>query len=117
MTAYSALQEDVTFPPAGSAGQAGTPPQEGADVLQLPDLLFVTYCFRTFGLNRGIYNTIDEWLYRSGILEITKRRQTVIAFLSEQQRQGRPPGTYLKFGKGALTGLLHDFVTNGVQPE
>ncbi|MCZ8522738.1 MULTISPECIES: RNA-binding protein [Paenibacillus] len=114
MTTITALHREdsslYTVPAASRDLQQQHPVPSGADVLQLPDFQFVTYCFETFGLNRGIYNTIDEWLYRFGVREITQRRQTIIAFLTEQQRQGRSPGTYLKFGKGGLTKLLHEFV-------
>ncbi|MCM3271337.1 RNA-binding protein [Paenibacillus elgii] len=82
-----------------------------ADVLQLPDHRFVTHCFEHYGLNRGIYNTIDEWLYRFGVRDIVQRRQAVLAFLASLHPPDRTAGTYLKFGKGGLTKQLFDFMT------
>lgn len=92
-------------------------PQEGkslADfgVLHLPDIQFVTYCFESFGLNRGIYNTIDQWLYEFGFANIMQRRQIIVAFLDEmKQKDSRErSSSILRFGKGGLTKQLYDFV-------
>lgn len=89
------------------------------DVLQLPDIQFVSYCFREYGLNRGIYNTIDEWLYAKGIALVIARRQLILTFLSAQRASERPRGAFLKFGKGGLTRLLDEFAEKhglGVSP-
>ncbi|UUZ78979.1 hypothetical protein LJK88_27420 [Paenibacillus sp. P26] len=80
------------------------------ETLQLPDLQFVNHCFRKYGLNRGIYNTIDEWLYRNGTREVIRRRQTILDFLSSLQQSEPGRSTFLKFGKGGLTKRLQEFV-------
>ncbi|MDQ1909134.1 RNA-binding protein [Paenibacillus sp. GD4] len=84
--------------------------QAHEELWHLPDYQFVTHCFEVYGLNRGIYNTMDEWLYRFGIREVVQRRQTIAAFLSSPHLQERGNGRYLKFGKGGLTKQLYDFV-------
>ncbi|WP_240418619.1 RNA-binding protein [Paenibacillus periandrae] len=82
-----------------------------ADALHLPDIQFVNYCFQTFGLNRGIYNTIDQWLYSTGYREITSRRSQIISFLKDiQQKHGKDQSSVLRFGKGGLTKQLYDFI-------
>jgi riboflavin kinase len=79
-------------------------------IWQLPDYQFVTHCFEVYGLNRGIYNTIDEWLYSFGVKDILRRRQLILSFLSSIHDVDRKQGRYLKFGKGGLTKQLYDFV-------
>jgi riboflavin kinase len=79
------------------------------DITEVPDNKFVTYCFEEYGLNRGIYNTIDEWLYEYGYLHIVERRRTILAFLQSLQA-GHTRNTFLKFGKGGLTKQLFDFI-------
>ncbi|MFK7693678.1 RNA-binding protein [Paenibacillus sp. HJGM_3] len=81
------------------------------DVAEGPDFKFVTYCFEQYGLNRGIYNTIDEWLYEYGYQHIVERRRTILAFLQSLQ-DGHPRHTFLKFGKGGLTKQLFDFISD-----
>lgn len=82
-----------------------------AEALHLPDFQFVNYCFQTFGLNRGIYNTIDQWLYKFGYREIITRRSVTIDFLQDiQLKHGRDRSSMLRFGKGGLTKQLDDFV-------
>lgn len=74
--------------------------------LQWPDLQFINWCRGKYGINRGIYNTIDAWLYEYGILDLNERRKVVIQFLKHVgQREGD------KFGKGGLTRNLEQFIT------
>lgn len=81
------------------------------DVTEVPDYKFVTYCFEEYGLNRGIYNTIDEWLYENGYLHIVERRWMILAFLQSLQA-GQTRSSFLKFGKGGLTKQLLDFIVS-----
>lgn len=88
---------------------AGNPP----NVLNLPDIQFVNWCYRHFGLNRGVYNTIDEWLYGYGLRSIVARRNAIVAFLEYAQQSSRSgageQGGILRFGKGALIATLREF--------
>jgi hypothetical protein len=79
------------------------------DVAEVPDYKFVTYCFEQYGLNKGIYNTIDDWLYEYGFMHIVERRRMIIAFLESVQK-GHKRKPFLKFGKGGLTKQLFDFI-------
>ncbi|UQZ81531.1 RNA-binding riboflavin kinase RibR [Paenibacillus konkukensis] len=83
-----------------------------SEVLHLPDIQFVTYCFQTFGLNRGIYNTIDQWLYGFGYRDVLQRRKSTLSFLRLiNARGGRErSGGILRFGKGGVTKQLYDFI-------
>lgn len=50
-------------------------------IINLPDILFIKYCNETFGLNRGVYNTIDEWFYTENVKDIKVRRENILDFL------------------------------------
>lgn len=54
---------------------------EKKEAIHLPDIDFVRHCERKFRVNRGIYNTIDEWFYHEGITGITERRASTLEFL------------------------------------
>ncbi|MFE5317475.1 RNA-binding protein [Paenibacillus sp. NPDC056579] len=82
------------------------------DLVHLPDIQFVTYCFQMFGLNRGIYNTIDQWLYDSGYKDVLQRRKATVSFLHLINEKGgrERTGSLLRFGKGGVTKQLYDFI-------
>lgn len=74
-------------------------------IFNLPDLKFSQFCERKFSLNKGIYNTIDNWFYTKGITNILDRRELMVQFMifccsSE---------TKVKFGPGCLTKKLEIF--------
>ncbi|OBZ13958.1 hypothetical protein A7975_12075 [Bacillus sp. FJAT-26390] len=81
------------------------------DVYEWPDLAFHHYCLQMYQLNRGVYNTIDQWLYDNGYPEIKRRRKMIIRFLDlmakKQAEEGRK---FLSFGKGNLIVELSEFV-------
>lgn len=75
------------------------------ETLNLPDLQFNQYCEQRFDVNKGIYNTIDNWFYNQGIKCIVERRKTVLQFLYEiTLNKGK-----VKFGPGGLTRKLQAF--------
>lgn len=53
-----------------------------SNIIHLPDLLFIKCCNDLFGINRGIYNTIDSWFFEKGIINILERRQRIYHFLT-----------------------------------
>ncbi|WP_203557257.1 hypothetical protein [Bacillus sp. B15-48] len=53
-----------------------------SDYVHLPDLQFIRFCMNQFGINRGIYNTIDSWFYEHGMTNIIERRKKSIIFLA-----------------------------------
>ncbi len=84
---------------------------ERKSIINLPDLLFVNFCTKTFGLNRGVYNTIDEWFYSKNVKDIKVRREKILEFLlytirsmDQDDRNSR-----LKFGKGNLVQQLVEY--------
>lgn len=74
------------------------------------DLSFMQFCEREFGINRGIYNTIDNWFFNIGVKNLLKRRKTIIIFLQGLQMKGNEkPKNKIKFGHGGLTLCLSEF--------
>ncbi|WP_338780401.1 hypothetical protein [Metabacillus sp. FJAT-52054] len=51
-----------------------------AETVNSPDLVFQQYCKEVFGVNRGIYNTIDEWFFQAGAVSVLERRQIIVNF-------------------------------------
>ncbi|GAA3331356.1 hypothetical protein GCM10020331_087640 [Ectobacillus funiculus] len=49
--------------------------------IHLPDLTFVDLCESNYGINRGVYNTIDAWFYKHGLKDILDRRRNILSFL------------------------------------
>jgi len=83
-----------------------------AAAAHLPDIRFCQYCFEKYRLNRGVYNTIDTWLYDHGYRNVTVRRELALAFLefhhrTEPLEEGMK---FYKFGKGNLVERLAAFV-------
>ncbi|PWA12166.1 hypothetical protein DCC39_06955 [Pueribacillus theae] len=79
----------------------------------LPDLLFVHYCNREFGINRGIYNTIDLWFYEKGHTNIKERRKKILSFLKFVYSQTNKNDKII-FGNGGLKSKLVDYSNNSV---
>lgn len=77
------------------------------DVYNLPDLQFVKWCEKTFAINRGVYNTIDEKLFELGYKEIQSRRKVIIDFLQEHVEETNHK--FYKFGVGNLSDALQNF--------
>lgn len=81
-----------------------------SSLYEWPDLAFHHYCLHMYRLNRGTYNTIDQWLYDNGYPEIKNRRKMIIRFLDLMaQSQADEQRKYLSFGKGNLIVELSQF--------
>jgi|HigsolmetaAR203D_1030402.scaffolds.fasta_scaffold01081_20 hypothetical protein len=76
-------------------------------VIHLPDLSFVKWCDETFGVNRGVYNTIDSWFYEKGLTDILERRKHILHFLKYAQTSGKEKK--IKFGHGGLSISLANY--------
>ncbi len=74
-------------------------------VINLPDLQFSQFCQQQFSLNKGIYNTIDNWFFNNGIIDITIRRKMILQFMKFSCSNE----TKVKFGSGGLSKKLEDF--------
>ncbi|AZB41918.1 hypothetical protein CEF21_06135 [Bacillus sp. FJAT-42376] len=80
------------------------------ETVNSPDLVFQQYCKEVFGVNRGIYNTIDEWFFQAGAVSVLKRRRLILDFLQDLSEPN--PGekaALLKVGKGGLAPALLAF--------
>lgn len=78
-------------------------------IIHLYDLSFINYCEENFGINRGVYNTIDSWFYSHGFENILERRKNIICFLEFIKNQDHKKRGYFKFGKGGLKIKLEEY--------
>lgn len=80
--------------------------------LQLPDIYFQQKCEQEFGLNKGIYNTIDIYFFKAGIQPIESRRRVIVEFLTYcvENNWVDLKKERLKFGAGNLTLCLKNFL-------
>lgn len=74
---------------------------------QLPDLKFVRFCEEKYGINRGIYNTVDEWFYEQGIEGIVRRREIIMDFFKSLNESGNRKVT---FGSKGLREKFNNYV-------
>ncbi|TSI02297.1 hypothetical protein [Lysinibacillus sp. BW-2-10] len=77
------------------------------EVYDLPDLQFAKWCEKTFTINRGVYNTIDQKLFDLGYKHIQIRRKAIIVFLKQHVEE--TDRKFYKFGHGKLSVALHNF--------
>lgn len=84
------------------------------DLLHLTDLAFAQLCQKEYGLNRGIYNTVDSWFYNQGIENILERRRKILLFLEYLQDHVETKNLRPKFGSGGLTSKLQDYVLHSM---
>lgn len=75
--------------------------------IHLTDLMFFKYCEKNFNINRGVYNTIDNWFYDKGILNIEQRRIQIISFLVYKCEESSLDS---QFGKGGLSFKLKKYL-------
>ena len=82
-----------------------------SESLNLPDLQFFKWCDRQFGVNRGVFNTIDNWFYENGIVNVYCRRVLLLEFLKFSLEDGLRQGEskFIKFGHGGLSTKLNEF--------
>ncbi|WP_226280814.1 hypothetical protein [Cytobacillus oceanisediminis] len=79
--------------------------------LNLPDLHFFNWCNQRYGINKGVYNTIDEWFFQEGNINILARRILLLAFLEYISDKGlkHENHKFIKFGNGGLVKRLKEF--------
>jgi riboflavin kinase len=79
--------------------------------VNVPDFTFQKSIEQNFGINRGIYNIIDEWFFEQGIQDVIKRRLAIVEFshfvVEPKVKMG--PTTKARFGNGGLVKKLNDF--------
>lgn len=79
--------------------------------LNLPDLQFFNWCNQQHGLNKGVYNTIDNWFFEYGIVNIHNRRINILAFLDflKDDALVQNQQKYIRFGPGGLKRKFQEF--------
>ena len=100
------LGQQIGFP---TANERGMTMDKLAERIHLPDLLFNQLCINQFGINRGVYNTIDEWFFENGIKNILERRKRIYHFLIYCSQNGLATNGKIKFGQGNLSKQLTDY--------
>lgn len=82
-----------------------------SELIHLPDLKFVRFCSDFYKVNRGVYNTIEDWFYHYGIVNVVERRKVIIRFFEYVVTNGTvlPSSKFIRFGVGGLTQTLEDF--------
>lgn len=80
--------------------------------LNLPDLQFFIWCSDRYQINRGVYNTIDQWFFDYGVINIQCRRIQLLVYfdflqddLSEKEER-----KFIRFGHGGLKKRLLAFM-------
>ncbi|WNS75790.1 hypothetical protein RRV45_01700 [Bacillus sp. DTU_2020_1000418_1_SI_GHA_SEK_038] len=77
--------------------------------IHLNDLSFIHFCKEKYGVNRGVYNTIDAWFYDQGVVNILERRHYILSFLDSLNGMQMTEGSRPKFGNGGLTIKLREY--------
>ncbi len=75
------------------------------------DLVFQRLCEQKYGINRGVYNVIDQWFYENGLKNIISRRKEILNFLcfvTYRMNVTTKPAK-IKFGRGGLVSILEDY--------
>ncbi|WP_240417245.1 hypothetical protein [Paenibacillus periandrae] len=83
----------------------------------LPNLLFQQHCLEHYGINRGVFNTIELYMFNQGKVDIVQRRETMLDFFQfSLNKAGIRTGiSTLKFGHGGLVDALNSyFQTNQI---
>ncbi|ASZ62398.1 RNA-binding riboflavin kinase RibR [Bacillus subtilis] len=84
--------------------------------LNLPDLCFYKKCNNLYGVNRGVYNVIDNWFFEYGITQVAYRRIYILSFLSFLKEDNpKVSSKYIRFGAGGLADKLNRFISSYVE--
>jgi hypothetical protein len=83
------------------------------EYLNLPDLSFYNKCNEQYRINRGVYNSIDNWFYEYGVINIMFRRIYILAFLEFVKKENNELNSqkFIKFGHGGLAIKLKEFTS------
>ncbi|AOH53532.1 hypothetical protein ABE28_004140 [Peribacillus muralis] len=84
------------------------------ETVHLTDLSFISVCNEKYGINRGVYNTIDAWFYKQGLNNILERRNSILEFLEFIKGTADMKHSQCKFGHGGLTVKLEEFYFPGM---
>ena len=67
-----------------------------------------------YGINKGVYNTIDVWFYEKGMNNLNMRRKTILDFLTNVLESASFNDKRVKFGNGGLSEKLNDYWESNV---
>ncbi|OAH58795.1 hypothetical protein AWH49_03735 [Domibacillus aminovorans] len=83
-----------------------------SEYLNLPNVRFYNWCREQYGLNKGVFHTIDDWFYEYGIVNILSRRVYLLAFLEYAKASGmkQEDHKFIRFGNGGLVVKLREFL-------
>ncbi|MFJ5624789.1 hypothetical protein ACIQD3_19135 [Peribacillus loiseleuriae] len=79
------------------------------ETIHLTDLSFINVCNKKYGINRGVFNTIDAWFYKQGIHNIIERRNGILSFLEFIKGNSKLENNRCKFGQGGLIIKLEEY--------
>ncbi len=79
-------------------------------MIHLPDLSFIRLCNEDYGINRGLYNTIDMFFYERGFERIIDRRKNILYFLDHIQKGADVEKKRAKFGSGGLKIKIDEYL-------
>ncbi|RNF39794.1 hypothetical protein [Planococcus salinus] len=88
--------------------------QTEKNIINLTDHSFQKICHSEYGINRGVYNVIDEWFYDQGIHNIMSRRREILSFIEYCART--LGNRKVKYGHGGLTRKLCEYLEEAKQP-
>ncbi|MFS0638846.1 hypothetical protein AB1K84_23420 [Mesobacillus foraminis] len=82
--------------------------------LNLPDLKFYSRCYELYQILRGVFNTIDNWFFEYGVVDVLNRRFYILTFLEFISKNIPAAETqkFIKFGHGGLAIKLKEFIKN-----
>jgi riboflavin kinase len=80
--------------------------ENGKNIIHLTDYAFQKICNVEFGINRGVYNEIDNWFFSKGIVDILERRREILNFIEFNAPNRRQK---VRFGSGGLRQKLMDY--------
>lgn len=76
-----------------------------AYAIDYTDYSFQKLCENKYGINRGVYNVIDNWFYEQSIIRVQERRSLILSFLHYVTSNSKK----IKFGKGGLRHKLEEY--------
>lgn len=80
--------------------------------------MFYHICQQKYHINRGDFNTIDNWFYEYGVSNLVYRRIYILAFLDYIKREKEGYATrYIKFGNKGLSLKLNEFITSYLEDQ
>ncbi|TDK64077.1 hypothetical protein E2K98_04200 [Bacillus salipaludis] len=91
-------------------------PAADKEIIHLTDRSFAQVCADQYGVNRGVYNTIDEWFYTQGFQNILERRKNILSFLEFIKGKTEFKNSRCKFGNGGLTIKLQEYYSYRFKP-